>query len=100
MLLTFEKGIVGLFHGGQLSEQERASRDSGWRSSRCGKTGCAEARQIKRIVVRLGGDLPVPRRIERVARAGADLLDVHFVRHGFLGSPTIDQAVTERIPGA
>ena len=90
VLLTFEKGhLSGYSTAVGLSERERVSRDSWMAVEQVRKDRVTlKPRQIKRIVALVsGGDF---------AGAGAALkelhvqgarfgLDVHFVRHGFLG---------------
>jgi len=90
VLLTFEKGrLSGYSTAVGLSERERAARDTWTTVERIRKDRVAlKPRQIKRIVALVsGGDF---------AGAGAALkelrvtgnragLEVHFVRHGFLG---------------
>ena len=90
VLLTFEQGrLSGYSTAVGLSEREKASRDSWAAVERVRKDRVAlKPRQIKRIVALVsGGDF---------AGAGAALkelrvtgnrlgLEVHFVRHGFLG---------------
>lgn len=101
VLLTFEKGrLSGYSTAVGLSEREKASRDS-WVAVERVRKDCVvlKPRQIKRIVALVsGGDF---------AGAGAALkelrvtgnrfgLDVHFVRHGFLGlANNWIEAVTE-----
>lgn len=101
VLLTFEKGrLSGYSTAVGLSERERAVRETWVTVERTRKDRVAlRPRQIKRIVALVsGGDF---------AGAGAALkelrvtgnrfgLDVHFVRHGFLGlANNWIEAVTE-----
>ena len=101
VLLTFEKGrLSGYSTAVGLSERERAARDTWVTVERIRKDRVTlKPRQLKRIVALVsGGDF---------AGAGAALkelrvtgnrlgLDVHFVRHGFLGlANNWIEAVTE-----
>ncbi len=90
VLLTFEKGrLSGYSTAVGLSERERASRDSWVAVERVRKDRVAlKPGQIKRIVALVsGGDFAGAGAALKELRVAGNRfgLDVHFVRHGFLG---------------
>jgi 6-phosphofructokinase 1 len=90
VLLAFEKGrLSGYSTAVGLSERERASRDSWVAVERVRKDRVAlKPRQLKRIVALVsGGDFAGAGAALKELRVAGNRfgLDVHFVRHGFLG---------------
>lgn len=90
VLLTFEKGrLSGYSTAVGLSEREKAARDSWVAVERVRKDRVAlKPRQIKRIVALVsGGDFAGAGAALKELRVAGNRfgLDVHFVRHGFLG---------------
>jgi 6-phosphofructokinase 1 len=102
VLLAVEKGrLSGYSTAVGLSEREKASRESWVAVERARKDRVAlKPGQIKRIVALVsGGDFAGAGAALKELRVAGNRfgLDVHFVRHGFLGLANnwIDEAVTE-----